>query len=683
MTNRLISETSPYLLQHADNPVEWYPWCDEAFERASAEDKPVLLSIGYSACHWCHVMERESFENPATARLMNDSFINIKVDREERPDLDAVYMSAVQATTGSGGWPMTVFLTPDRRPFFGGTYFPPEDRGNLPGFPRVLQTVADAYHNRREQVESTAGEIVEHLSRTSDEVPSKTPLTSHILELATGAMNASYDPRNGGFGSAPKFPQAMAFDFLLRRHRSTEGEKALEMTEHTLQRMAAGGIRDHVGGGFHRYSVDAQWLVPHFEKMLYDNALLARVYLHAYQVTGEPLYRRVLEEILDYVLRDMADPFGGFYSTQDADSEGVEGKYYTWTLAEMTMTDALGVDDAKLAARYYGATERGNFEGANILHRPVASEALAASLKMPVDELEARMAVARRKLLAKRKDRVPPHRDEKVLADWNGMMLGALSESAAALERLDYLQSATDNAAFLMDKLYDGKTLMHVWKDGQAKLDGYLADYALVADGLIALYRATLDPRWLETAIELAEHMLRLFWDDSKGVFYDVPAGREELFVRPRDFFDNATPSGSSAAVLVLLRLSAVTGNTKYEQVAARAMEPVAEYMRRYPLGFGNWLCALDFYLADVKEIAVVGPLSDPATQALLREVHRRYLPCSVLAGGPDQQDSEADTPLLRDRPMVDGKPTAYVCAGHVCQPPVNDADSLALMLDR
>ncbi len=681
MPNRLIDESSPYLQQHAHNPVDWYPWCDEAFERAASEDKPVLLSIGYSACHWCHVMERESFENEEIARLMNESFVSIKVDREERPDLDSVYMSAVQALTGQGGWPMTVFLTPDKRPFFGGTYFPPEDRANMPGFARVLQTVADAYRNRRGEVETAAREIVSHLNQPLQPQQTVEPLTADILDLAAGAAGATHDQRNGGFGTAPKFPQPMTLEFLLRRYYHTGDEDSLATVQRTLDKMARGGIYDQIGGGFHRYSVDARWLVPHFEKMLYDNALLSRVYLHAYLVTGKPLYRRIVEETLDYVLREMTDTGGGFYSTQDADSEGVEGRYYTWTMDELR--EALGVDDAKLAARCFGAIERGNFEGTNILHRPVESEALAPALGMSTEELEARTAAIRERLLDRRARRVPPHRDDKVLADWNGMMLASFAEAAAVLGRADYLQAAVANASFVTDTMCAGDTLNHVWKDGKAKIDGYLSDYALVADGLLALYRATLDERWLAAATQLVSRMLQLFWDEGHGVFYDAARNGDGLFARPRDIFDNTVPSGSSAASSVLLRLSRLTGNREYERVAAANLRSVREYMHKYPTGFGNWLCALDFYLADHKEIAIVGEPEDPATLSLLREVQRRYLPDLTLAGGNlNGSASAVALPPLRDKAMVDGRPTAYLCHRHTCRPPVTEPEALAALLD-
>ena len=495
MPNRLINETSPYLQQHAHNPVDWYPWGEEALSRAEREDKPILLSIGYSACHWCHVMERECFENEEIARIMNENFVNIKVDREERPDLDAIYMDAVQAITGSGGWPLTVFLTPQLKPFYGGTYFPPEDRGGLPGFPRVLQTVAQAYRTRKGEVESAAAQIIAYLNRSVEKSREIEPLTEKMPGIAYTAIRASFDAQNGGFGSAPKFPQPMLLEFLLRQCCRTGDPLCILMVEHTLGRMAKGGIYDQIGGGFHRYSVDARWLVPHFEKMLYDNALLSRIYLHTYQATDKQIYRRIVEETLDYVLREMTDKDGGFYSSQDADSEGVEGKFYVWTPDEIM--EALGKDEGELVTRYFGVTREGNFEGSNILSQVVETKALASELGIAPEELEARVARAKARLLELRAHRVPPHRDEKILADWNGLMLASMAEAASVLERDDYLKAAIANASFLIKALYDGETLKHSYKKEKGKVNGYLSDYALLCEGLLSLYQAGFQERWL------------------------------------------------------------------------------------------------------------------------------------------------------------------------------------------
>ena len=681
-TNRLINETSPYLLQHAHNPVDWFPWGDEALGRARKEDKPILLSIGYSACHWCHVMERECFENEEIARLMNQSFINVKVDREERPDLDAIYMEAVQVITGRGGWPLTVFLTPQGKPFYGGTYFPPEERHGLPSFPRVLQTVAQAYISRKGEIEATAEQVVAHLNRALEVQQRVEPLTTSTLSTAYVALKAMFDAENGGFGSAPKFPQPMVLEFLLRYHHRSGDKDALLIVEHTLERMASGGIYDQIGGGFHRYSVDARWLVPHFEKMLYDNALLSHLYLHAYQATGKQLYRCIVQETLAYVLREMRDKEGGFYSTQDADSEGVEGKYYTWTLEEIK--EVLGEDEGELISRHLDITEQGNFEGGNVLSQVINTEALAEELGLTSEELEARIATAKARLLERRARRVPPHRDEKILTGWNGLMLASLAEAASVLDREDYLEAAISNAAFLMQALREGGLLKHSYKDGQAKGDGYLQDYALLCQGLLSLYEATFGEQWLKAAIELGHAMLDRFWDETHGCFYDTAHGQEALVVRPRSIYDNALPSGSAAAAFVLLHLARLTGDSDYERPTTAALRPVQELMTQYPLGFGHWLCALDFYLSKPKEIAVVGRLEDPAMKSLMNVITRRYLPNKVLAGGdPDELARTIIIPLLYDKGMIQNRPTVYLCESYVCHAPTTDPDALATLLDR
>jgi hypothetical protein len=679
MPNRLANETSPYLLQHKDNPVDWYPWSDEAFARARAENKPVFLSIGYSSCHWCHVMERESFEQAEIAALMNEHFINIKVDREERPDVDSIYMAAVQAMTGRGGWPMSVFLTPDGKPFFAGTYFPPEDRGGMPAFPNVLTALADAYHNKQEEVLDTTQRVVEYLREQSAARTAAEPLTRDLLGAAYRALEPAFDPEHGGIGGAPKFPQAMTYEFLLRTWHATRDPQPLHMVELTLQKMAAGGIYDQLGGGFHRYSTDALWLVPHFEKMLYDNAQLASLYLHAYQATGKQLYQRIAEETLAYVEREMLDPSGGFYSAQDADSEGEEGKFFVWSKLEIDL--ALGPELGRVARAYYGVTEAGNFESRNILWRPRDDEAIAAELGMSVDELLASIATAREKLLAERSKRVAPARDDKVLTSWNALMLRAFAEAGAVLDNAHYTEVARRNAEFLLSSLASDGRLLRTWKDGRAKLNGYLEDYAYLIDALLTLYEATFEPRWLDEAARLAAGMIDLFWDEEASVFHDTGRDHEQLVVRPRDIFDNATPSGGSAAALALLRLAAFTGDSDLERYAASSLRSVRDYLARMPSGFANWLCALDFYLSTPKEIAVIGLRDDPATRALLAVVRERYLPNKVLAGagGPV---TDAASPLLEHRDLVGGRPAAYVCERYVCQQPVTEPDALAQQLD-
>ena len=668
MPNRLIDETSPYLLQHAHNPVEWYPWGDEALARAQEEDKPILLSIGYSACHWCHVMERESFENDDIAALMNEHFINIKVDREERPDLDAVYMEAVHALTGSGGWPMTVFLTPDGRPFYGGTYFPPEDRGNMPGFPRLVEAISDAYRTRRGEVLQSINQLMGHLGQSARMPRSLDPLINDTMHRAYQALAPAFDHELGGFGNAPKFPQPMIYEFLLRYHRMSNNPRALEMAEATLQAMARGGMYDQVGGGFHRYSTDRRWLVPHFEKMLYDNALLARLYLHAFQATGDPAYRRVATEILDYVVREMTDSAGGFYSSQDADSEGEEGKFFVWTLEELA--EVLGPEEGELVAAYFGASQVGNFEGSNILYLPHDADEFATAAGLSSDQLEGVVQSVREKLLEARETRVHPARDDKVLAGWNGLMLQAFAEAAAVLDRDDYRRVAIDNATFILREMRPDGRLLRSYKDGQARVLGYLEDYAFVADGLLYVYELTFDRQWINEARALADDMIDLFWDEDLGFFYETGKDAEQLVVRPRELFDNAIPCGGSMAAHLLQRLSIFTGEQSYGQKAATTLRGVQNIVAEHPMGMGNWLAAIDFYVTPVKEVVVIGPQADSATRGLLETVHAGYLPNKVVAGG-DGTEADPSIPLLEGRGLIDGRPAAYVCQNYTCQLPV------------
>jgi hypothetical protein len=611
-------------------------------------------------------MAHECFENEDIARLMNDNFINIKVDREERPDLDAVYMEALQSITDGGGWPLTVFLTPDGKPFFGGTYFPPEDRHGMPGFPRVLKTVADVYRHRREEVEQATQQVVAALA-TKGEIPVGTErLAVDLLSQAYSALRRDFDKVNGGFGSAPKFPQPLVLEFLLRYYLRTKDKDALEMVTLTLEKMAKGGIYDQIGGGFHRYATDSHWLIPHFEKMLYDNALLSQVYLHAYLVTRTPLFRRIAEETLDYVLREMTSPEGGFYNTQDADSEGVEGKYYVWTTDEIM--DALGKETGGIVSDYYGVTTSGNFEGRNILY-------VAGSLD---SEEPAVMKQARASLLERREKRVRPGRDEKVLASWNGLMLASLTEAACVLDRKDYLTAAITNASFLLNSMSSGGYLRHVYKDGRATIEGYLEDYAMVIDGLLNLHQATFTGEWLRQAVRLTQVMADAFWDASSSTFYDTSGRHPTLFIRPKSIHDGALPSGSSAATLVLLKVSRLTGHERLEQIAERSLRSVQWLMSGYPLGFGHWLCALDFYLSAPKEIAIVGTRDAPATMELLRVLFDTWLPNKVIAAyDPNDPASVVDLRLLENRRMVNNQPTVYVCERHTCRMPLTEPDLL------
>ncbi|MBD0371503.1 MAG: thioredoxin domain-containing protein [Pyrinomonadaceae bacterium] len=679
-TNRLINETSPYLLQHAHNPVDWYPWGEEALAKARAEDKPILLSIGYSACHWCHVMERESFENEEIAQLMNDNFINIKVDREERPDLDQIYMNAVQLMTRHGGWPMTVFLTPEGVPFYGGTYFPPEDRYNMPGFPKILTAIADAYKTRPDEVTETTVSMLGELRRMDVARESREAISVELLEQAERQLARSYDKRYGGFGSAPKFPAPMNLEFLLRAFYRTNDKEAFEMVEHTARRMAEGGMYDQLGGGFHRYSTDAQWLVPHFEKMLYDNALLSRLYLHLYQQTHEDFYRRIAEETLDYVLREMTDAGGGFYSTQDADSEGHEGKFFVWTPDEVK--EILGKEDGALFCSYYDITPGGNFEGKSIPNINDSVEEVAASENITAEHLREVLARGRKILFEAREQRIKPGRDEKILTAWNGLMLASFAEAGAILERDDYTEAARRNARFVLEKLRRDGLLLRTYKDGQAKLNGYLEDYSFLADGLLMLYEATGELEWLEEAQGVVERMIEEFWDAEQGGFFYTGSSHEELIVRSKDYFDNATPSGNSVAADVLLRLGVLTAREDYPRKAVTIFRLMRDTVGRYPSAFGRLLCAMDFYLSSPKEIAIIDSEDSADTRALLREVWKRYLPNKVVALSREQDARASElVPLLRERTAMDGRATAYVCEHYACQRPVNTPEELAAQL--
>jgi uncharacterized protein YyaL (SSP411 family) len=678
VANRLANETSPYLLQHAHNPVDWYAWGPEPLERAKTEDKPILLSIGYSACHWCHVMERESFENPRIAAQMNADFISIKVDREERPDLDAIYMQAVQAMTGSGGWPMTVFLTPEGTPFYGGTYYPPTDRGGMPGFPRVLTAMADAWRSRRKHVLESGARLREALQQTMHST-SEGELDAGILDAAARGLIAQHDPHEGGFGHAPKFPQPMALEFLLRHWKRSGDEAALNAATQTLEHMARGGIYDHLGGGFARYSTDEEWLVPHFEKMLYDNAQVARVYIMGYQATDNAFFEDVAEQVLEYVLRDMTDPSGGFYSTEDADSEGEEGKFYLWTPAEVE--DLLGQPDARLFCAFYDIRQPGNFEGrSSILRMRRTPFALAQELGVTEVELLAALERGRKVLFEVRSRRVRPARDDKVLASWNGLMLRALAEAANVLSRTDFLAAAERNAVFLTEKMRtpDG-TLHRSWKSGHgARLNGYLEDYANVADGLLALYEATFNPRWLQIAIELAETIVQNFADPDNGGFFDTSHEHEVLITRPKDVFDNATPSGNAVAADILLRLALLTDRQDFRQAAESVLQLLRDAMTRYPLGFARSLNALDFFLDSPKEVAIVGPADSAATDALRQAAFEPFVPNKIVAG------PGVSIPLLEGRELRNGQALAYVCEHYVCQAPTADPGELRrLMTDR
>jgi uncharacterized protein len=672
-TNRLINETSPYLRQHANNPVDWYPWCDEAFEKANQEDKPVLLSVGYAACHWCHVLAHESFENEAIAKLMNDLFINIKVDREERPDIDSIYMNALQMMTGHGGWPMTMFLTPDGIPFYGGTYYPPEDRRGMPGFPRVLISIAEAYREQREQIASNANTIIEQLGRLN-EFTVADELKPEILDKAANGIMRSFDPENGGFGGAPKFPPAMVLSFLLRQAQRTHDDALQDAIELTLIKMANGGMYDQLGGGFHRYSVDEKWLIPHFEKMLYDNALLSRIYLDAFLVTGRVFYQQIATEVLDYVVREMTDGNGGFYSSQDADSEGEEGKFFVWRPEEITAL--LGEEDAPLFNRYFDVTPHGNFEHAtSALHVDTELTAVAKILNVTPERLAAVITRGKQILFEAREQRIKPARDEKILTAWNGLMLRSFAEAARVLKRDDYLQIAIRNAEFLTTQLKRDGRLLRTHKDGQSKLNAYQEDYAYLVDGLLSLYEATFDERWFVEARELADTMIALFWDENEGGFFFTSHDHEQLISRAKESYDNATPSGNSVAASALQRLAMFTNEARYRGYAERTMKLLANQISRFPNAFGHLLCALDLYFSSAHEIAIIGERNAADTNALIDAVFSRYMPNKVVACAAPHETSAL--PLLADRVQVEGKATAYVCHNYYCEAPVTKPEEL------
>ncbi|MDB5352487.1 MAG: thioredoxin domain protein [Planctomycetota bacterium] len=673
--NRLAGETSPYLLQHQHNPVDWYPWGPEAIARARAEDRPIFLSIGYSACHWCHVMERESFEEEAIAGLMNEHFVNIKVDREERPDLDQIYMSAVQAMTGHGGWPMSVFLTPDLKPFYGGTYFPPQDARGMTGFPRVLLSVAKAWAERRDEIVASAGQMTEQLQAIGTIATSDGDLNVSLLDNAYRRLSRAFDPQHGGFGDAPKFPHAMDLKVLLRHHLRTDDPHALHMVRVTLDKMARGGIYDHLGGGFARYSTDDRWLVPHFEKMLYDNALLSSVYLEAYQLTRDPEYARVARETMDYILSRMIGPEGGIDATEDADSEGVEGKYYVWTLEEVE--SILGPERAKAFAYVYDVTVQGNWEEQSILNMPKPLNQAARMLGRDEAELRAELDDDRAKLLAVRERRIPPARDSKVLTSWNGMMLAPLAEGARILRDERYLDAARTCAGFLLDRMRqpDGR-LWHGYKDGQSKFNGYLDDYACLIDGLTRLFEATGEPRWINAALDLTGVMIAEFRDPEQGGFFYTGKSHEALIARQKDAYDNATPSGNAMAATALLRLAALTGRDDLETTGRETLQAVRNVLEQMPTAAGQSLVALDFLLGNRQEFAVVSGGDRQEFVAALEAIASRFRPHAVVAPNPHASSPPA-VPLLADRPARDGHVTTYVCENYSCAAPIVGVEGL------
>ncbi len=687
VANRLQGEKSPYLLQHAHNPVDWFPWGEEALALARETDRPILLSIGYSACHWCHVMERESFEDRSTAELMNHSFVNIKVDREERPDLDGIYMRAVQLLTGRGGWPLTAFLTPEGKTFFGGTYFPPEPRHGMPSFRQVLEAVTDAYTNRRDEVERGSDQLLESMDSGLAQRPAKgrgagfddlKQIGATVSDSAFQFLRGRFDSTYGGFGPAPKFPQPTTLEFLLRHYHRTGKQEALDMVIQTLRKMARGGLRDHLGGGFHRYSVDRRWLVPHFEKMLYDNGLLARIYLHAYQITGDEEFLEATESTLDYLLEDLSDSAGGFYSARDADSEGEEGLFYLWSFQEVEKR--LGDSIGGRFCRSYDISPGGNFEGRNIPNLPRSLSASAEAEGVGPSDFKEEMAQARRTLKEARSHREAPLRDEKVLTAWNSFVIRALAEAGAALAREDYLRAASDAATFLLDSVRSGPRLLRSWKEGPSNIPGFLEDYAALGNALLTLHEATLEARWLQEARALADATIELFWDPDAKAFFDTSEDSEALIIRPRDAMDNATPSGNSLAAELLSRAGRVFGDPGYEAIAAEVLLGEASAMGQFPSAFGRLLSVLTSQMSRPLEVAILGLPQETSTRALVGEAHRRYEPNKVLVGGDPA--GLPSLPILEGREAVEGRATAFVCRDFTCSLPLESVDEMEKWLE-
>jgi uncharacterized protein len=678
-TNRLIHEKSPYLLQHAHNPVDWYPWGEEAFEKSKKENKPIFISIGYSTCHWCHVMEHESFENEAIAQVMNEHFVCVKVDREERPDVDQIYMSAVMMLTGQGGWPLNLFLTPDLKPFYGGTYFAPDARYGRPGFPTVLEDIARVWKEKPGEVEKAGKQLAEFVAKPPADT-SGGPLNEAVLTQTRQFCEESFDAEDGGFRSAPKFPPSMLLGFLLRFHQKTGDKSVLPLVETTLNKMAQGGIYDQVGGGFARYSTDNHWLVPHFEKMLYDNALLARAYLEAYQVTGQEEYARVAREIFTYLFRDMTDKAGGFYSAEDADSEGEEGKFYVWTPAELK--SILGDKDGGDFIRLYGATEKGNFESANILH---LKGDLPSSLKA-IGRDEAWWKGARDKVLEARSKRIRPHLDDKVLTAWNSLMISSLAYATQALGDPQYLQAAEKASAFLSKNLFKGGRLLASYREGPSDIQGYIDDYAFFQAAQLDLYESTFNPSYLEKAIELEKDMVRLFWDKKNGAFYFTGSDQKDahrLLTRTKEAYDGVIPSGNSMAALSYYRLAEFTGKKEYRERADAILKCFAGTLAKAGSNYPLMLQAFQFDFYGSSEIFVTGVRKD--SQEVLALLWKTYLPNKVLVFSEEGKvkDLVPLIPWAQGRSTQKGKPTVYVCKNYQCQLPVTDEKALLELLGR
>lgn len=680
-SNRLISEKSPYLQQHAYNPVDWYPWGEEAFQKAVKENKPIFLSIGYSTCHWCHVMEYESFEDEEVARILNENFVSIKVDREERPDLDNIYMAVCQAMTGSGGWPLNLFLTPEKKPFFAGTYFPKTERFGNPGFIAILQKISSLWQTNKESVIASSEQITKVLQSMAFTTPGEI-LTKETLKHAYEQLRDTFDTIYGGFGSSPKFPTPHNYTFLLRWWKRSNDPTALEMVEKTLERMGRGGMYDQLGGGFHRYSTDEYWLVPHFEKMLYDQALTAIAYTETYQATGKPYYADIVRGIFMYVLRDMTSPEGGFYSAEDADSEGVEGKFYVWTPDEVIKI--LGERDGKIFCDYYDVSREGNFEEKNILHVDKPLDAFAKLEGIQTEELQELLRTAREKLFAERQKRIHPHKDDKILTSWNGLMIAALARGAQALHAPEYAQAAVRATDFILNALHrkDG-TLLRRYRSGEAAIPGYLDDYAYFVWGLIDLYEATFETKYLKTALELNKQMIENFWDEKGGGLFFGGKRNEQLIAQTKEIYDGATPSGNSVALFNMLRLGRVAGNPGLGKMADQIMKAFGETINQYPSGYTQFMCALDFALGPTKEIVIAGEPDQKDTQQILQEIGKRFLPRKVLLLNSLKDKSLGEIAgFVKEQKPIENKATVYICENYACKAPANEINKIIQLLD-
>ncbi|MDY6911402.1 MAG: thioredoxin domain-containing protein [Chloroflexota bacterium] len=675
--NRLISEKSPYLLQHAGNPVDWYPWCDEAFKKAREEDKPIFLSIGYSTCHWCHVMAHESFENERVAQLMNDAFVSIKVDREERPDIDSIYMTVAQMMTGAGGWPLTIIMTPEKKPFFAATYIPRESRFGRAGMVDIIPRIKEIWETRKGELLDSAKKITAAMQQVASGTSGE-ELSVHLLSQAYAQLAERFDAQHGGFGAAPKFPTPHNLSFLLRYWRSTEDAKALAMAERTLQAMRLGGMYDHIGFGFHRYSTDREWLVPHFEKMLYDQAMLAMAYTEAFQATGKDEYRQTAQEIFAYIRRDMTSPEGGFYSAEDADSEGSEGKFYVWT--EQEIRDVLG-SEAEAIIEMFGVTAPGNFAeeatgsrtGANILH-----------LRQPIPE-HAGLDKIRKRLFEHRESRIHPHKDDKILTDWNGLMIAAFAKGAQAFDEPEYAEAARQAADFILQDMStpDGR-LLHRYREGEASITAYADDYAFLIWGLLELYEATFEVRYLQTALDLNEDFIAYFWDEEHGGFYSTADDAEELLLRQKEIYDGAVPSGNSVAMFNLLRLARITARTELEEKAAQIGRAFSESVSKVPVGFTQIMCALDFSIGPAYEVVIAGESGADDTAAMLKALREQFAPNKVVVLNPAEQQSPPIHQLAeytRYQSSIDGQATAYVCRNFNCAQPTTDINRMVELL--